>query len=152
MTCSPLPTGVQFSAHVPKNSSYLLVINQLHNKTFPNINYLPAIPFVINVLCSYFYTDKYIYIADFSCIRVYDIERQLVATLTGACGRIEDPLTTTLIPPLFTSHLKLTVSARHVYVLEGEIIYRVDRETGVTTTLTTGRHLTGGFPSSLGKR
>jgi len=43
----------------------------------------------------------YIYIADFSCVRVYDIARKLVATLAGICGRL-DEAPTSLAPPTFT--------------------------------------------------
>ena len=48
-------------------------------------------------------TGNYVYIADYSCVRIYDIERKKVATLAGACGRLEEP-TTSVSPPVFSGN------------------------------------------------
>lgn len=90
------------------------------------------------------------YIADYSCVRIYDIERKMVATLAGACGRIDEPVTS-VAPPVFSGGLKLAVSARDLYVLHGEKISRVDRETGVVWTLSAGERLSQGAPTSIGE-
>ena len=45
----------------------------------------------------------------------------------------------------------MAVSARDLYVLHGEKISRVDRETGVVWTLSAGERLSEGIPTSIGK-
>ena len=53
--------------------------------------------------------------------------------------------------PAFSDHLKLAVSARDLFVLDGERVLRVDQETGVVWTLSMGENLSQGKPTSIGK-
>lgn len=92
---------------------------------------------------------NYVYIADFGCVRVYDISKEQVRTLAGSCGFM-DTITTTVIPPTFRGHLKLAVAGRDVYVLDGDRVMRVDRETGVTWLLSGGEYLSADSSISTG--
>ena len=53
--------------------------------------------------------------------------------------------------PAFSDHLKLAVSARDLFVLDGERVLRVDQETGGVWTLSMGENLSQGKPTSIGK-
>lgn len=91
------------------------------------------------------------YIADFSCVRIYDMERKRVATLAGVCGRMEEtPPMTPTAQASFKGHLKLAVTPRDLYVLDGDKVSRVDRETGVVWTLSARERLADGQPTSIG--
>lgn len=98
----------------------------------------------------FIFLGNFVYIADFSCVRIYDIERKLVATLAGICGRMDENVSAPVAAPPFKGHLKVAVSARDLYVLHGEKVSRVDRETGVVWTLSLGEHLSNGFPADIG--
>lgn len=99
-----------------------------------------------------FILGNYIYVADLSCVRIYNIKRKRVATLAGVCGRMENSPTLTTASAEFRGHLKLAVSARDVYVLDSDTISRVDRETGAVWVLTQGKLLHDGKPTSIGKQ
>jgi len=96
-------------------------------------------------------TGNYMYIADYSCIRIYDIERKLVATLSGICGRMHETVTASVAPETFKGPLKMAVSARDLYVLDGNRVIRLDKETGASWPLSIGERLSEGKPTSIGK-
>jgi len=51
---------------------------------------------------------------------------------------------------IFAGHLKLSVTARELYVLDNDRVHKVDRETGVIWPLSIGMYLADGHPTSIG--
>ncbi|XP_067942380.1 uncharacterized protein [Watersipora subatra] len=92
---------------------------------------------------------SYIYIADFSCIRIYDMLREQVATLAGICGRMEGDSDSASMFPTFRGQLKLAASARDLYVLDQDKISRVDKETGAVWLLSVSQFLADGDATSI---